>query len=232
MKGKVGQALRDNETRFTLVVLPVAVSLLLVMALGVYPDAGEAVRTALFEVSSAMTTAGLTRSDYGLWLDFGWMLIIVLMVIGGSTDSTAGAIKHERVVILVRSVIWEVRRAFSPEQMVNEPTFKSADGTVVITEKLVRQVALFGFFYIGLLAIVTLIIAAHGYPLRDSLFEFASAIGTTGLSSGISGADAPASVHWTLIVGMFVGRLEILAVVIGLGKLLNDLQVLLFSDET
>ncbi|AMP20382.1 hypothetical protein AZF37_03645 [endosymbiont 'TC1' of Trimyema compressum] len=46
---------------------------------------------------------------------------------------------------------------------------------------------------------------AHGYTFQDSIFEFASAIGTSGLSLGITGPDAPRFILWTEIAGMLLG---------------------------
>ena len=46
------------------------------------------------------------------------------------------------------------------------------------------------------------------------MFEFASALGTVGLSAGITACDAPPAVLWIETAGMLLGRLEIYAVVL------------------
>ncbi|NIV31379.1 MAG: potassium transporter, partial [Anaerolineae bacterium] len=66
------------------------------------------------------------------------------------------------------------------------------------------------------------IICAHGYSLQDSLFEFASALSTVGISVGITSASAPAGVLWVEMLAMFLGRLEFFAIVIGVLKLFHD----------
>ncbi len=66
------------------------------------------------------------------------------------------------------------------------------------------------------------ILLAHGYPLQDSLFEFASAIGTVGLSVGLTAADSPPLVLWTESIGMFIGRLEIYVFFVAVIKLYKD----------
>jgi trk system potassium uptake protein TrkH len=71
-------------------------------------------------------------------------------------------------------------------------------------------------------------LAAHGYSLADALFEFASAQGTVGLSVGVTAAGAPPLVLWTETVGMFLGRLEILIVLVGLAKLVREVPRLLW----
>ena len=59
----------------------------------------------------------------------------------------------------------------------------------------------------------------YGYNLQDSMFEFASALGTVGLSVGITSANTPAVVLWTETIGMLLGRLEIWIVFIALIKI-------------
>jgi hypothetical protein len=81
---------------------------------------------------------------------------------------------------------------------------------------------MFVFLYLAAFVVGAGIIAAHGYPLQDSLFEFASALSTVGISVGITSASAPAGVLWVEILGMFLGRLEFFTIVIGVLKLFQD----------
>jgi trk system potassium uptake protein TrkH len=78
------------------------------------------------------------------------------------------------------------------------------------------------FLYLGAFRLGAAIIAAHGYSFGDSVFEFASALGTVGLSVGVTAADAPAGVLWAEIGGMILGRLEFFAVLVGVLKMLGD----------
>jgi trk system potassium uptake protein TrkH len=54
------------------------------------------------------------------------------------------------------------------------------------------------------------------------MFEFASALGTVGLSVGVTRPDMPEALFWLNSAGMMLGRLEIFAVIIGLLKLFGD----------
>lgn len=81
--------------------------------------------------------------------------------------------------------------------------------------------------YLSTLALGALASTAYGYPLADGLFEFASAIGTVGLSVGVSGPEAPAGFMIVQVFGMFLGRLEYFTVIAGLAKLVTDLRQLL-----
>jgi trk system potassium uptake protein len=63
------------------------------------------------------------------------------------------------------------------------------------------------------------VLAACGYSMRDSLFEFASALGTVGLSVGVTSPDMPDIALWAEIIAMFLGRLEFMAVIVSAIKL-------------
>ena len=65
---------------------------------------------------------------------------------------------------------------------------------------------------------------AYGYTLQDSLFEFASSLGTVGLSVGITSATTPPVVLWTQIFGMLFGRLEIYVIFLAFIKIFKDIK--------
>ncbi len=51
------------------------------------------------------------------------------------------------------------------------------------------------------------------------MFEFASSLGTVGLSVGITGISAPSAILWIEILGMLFGRLEIWVIFIAIVKI-------------
>ena len=89
-----------------------------------------------------------------------------------------------------------------------------------------RQLATFAFLYLGTLVLGTGVLAAYGYPLKESIFEFASALGTVGLSVGVTSAGAPAVLLWTETVGMILGRLEFFVVFLGITRMVVDLPAM------
>jgi trk system potassium uptake protein TrkH len=58
--------------------------------------------------------------------------------------------------------------------------------------------------------------ALEGCSFTDGLFEFASSLGTVGLSIGLTGPSTQAGTLIVEIIGMFLGRLEIFIVLIGI----------------
>ncbi|MBK9125471.1 MAG: TrkH family potassium uptake protein [Chloroflexi bacterium] len=224
LQRKFRTAIRNGELRMMLAGLVVGPLLLFGIVVPLYPTAHEGVRAAVFEAASAWTTTGFSTTSYLPWAEFGWLVLISLMLIGGGTGSTAGGIKQLRIYILYKSVIWELKRAFLPKHAINEPAIWHGERRDLLNDKQVRQAALFVGMYITVFFIGSGIIAAHGYTLRESLFEFTSSLSTVGLSVGVTRPDMPLGVMWTQTAGMFLGRLEFFAVLIGVFKLTGDLR--------
>ncbi len=85
---------------------------LTLMGQGTIPDSGHALRAATFQVVSIMTTTGFATEDYARWTALPQMALLVLMLIGGCTGSTAGGIKVYRLVIAFRATMQSVERSF------------------------------------------------------------------------------------------------------------------------
>ncbi len=230
LRGKVRAAARSSEVRQTgLLLLFGAVVLFFGVTRGLYPTLGEGLRTAAFNAVSALSTTGFATVDYRQWNGLGLLVLILFMLIGGGTGSTAGGIKQYRIYILYKGLVWEFRRRLLPRSAVSEPDIWRGEQRHFISDRQLRQIAMFVFLYLVVFFASAGLIAAHGYPLQDSLFESASALSTVGISVGITAPDAPAGVLWVEIVAMFLGRLEFFTIVIGLIRLVNDVPAILSS---
>jgi len=171
-------------------------------------------REGIFHVVSAMTCTGFAISDLSTWHEFPLVILIVLMVMGGSSGSTAGALKMFRVGVLLRSLRWNLRKLLRPHVVLPRKF-----GDWKFGDEEVRAVLLFALLYVVLLGCGTLVLMAHGYGGTASLFETASAQGNVGLSMGIVNKDAPSIVKIALMGNMLAGRLEIWAVLVTIGVL-------------
>jgi trk system potassium uptake protein TrkH len=230
LRGKFRAVVRNSELRqTTLLSLLGIVILLFGVTTGLYPTFGQRLRVAVFNVVSALSTTGFATTDYRAWNGLGLLVLILFMLVGGGTGSTAGGIKQYRIYVLYRGLLWEFRRRFLPRRTITQPDLWKGEGKHFLDDRQLRQVALFVFLWLVVFFLGSAVIAAYGYPLEDSLFEFASALSTVGISVGITAPDAPAGVLWTEMVAMFLGRLEFFTIVVGLGKLLSDAPVLLSS---
>jgi trk system potassium uptake protein TrkH len=226
LHGRFGAVLRNGEVKTAAVMAALAIPLTVGFATSaLYVGGGRQLRVAVFETVTALTTTGFSTSEgavYRGWPTLGIALLIPLMLVGGGTGSTAGGIKQQRAYLLACAVRWELRRLFAPARAVIDTSVWQGDGRVTIADRGVVQTAVFTFTYLTIFAVGAGILMACGYGLQESLFEYASALGTVGLSVGVTSASAPVPVLWAEIVGMFLGRLEIFIVLIALRKLVAD----------
>lgn len=223
LHGKLKAVYRNGEVRLMATLIPAcALILFLLVCGGIYPGLGKQIRVAIFETVSALTTTGFSTTSYSDWNAVGFLVLTTLMLIGGGTCSTAGAIKQYRIYLLFKSILWEIRRPFLPRTAVVENYVWQGERKDFINDSRIREVATFVFLYLATYIFGSGILAAHGYGLRESLFEFASALGTVGISVGVTTADAPPLVLWTETVGMFLGRLEFFVIFVGLAKIIRD----------
>ena len=232
LTGQIKSVIRNGQIRLQAVIIPLAaVAIFLGSALTLYPTLGKAVRVSIFEAVTALSTTGFSTVGYGDWNSLPWLAMLVLMLIGGGAGSTAGGIKQLRVYILFRALMTEARQMVMPKGAIAETEIWQGDQRRFVSASQVRQVALFIFLYLAIFLTGVAVMAGYGYPLQDSLFEYASTLGTVGLSIGITAADAPVGVLWTQIVGMFLGRLEFFTVFIGVVCLLRDVRPMLSSQK-
>lgn len=223
LRTKFRATARNSEVRqSTILILIGTVVLFFGVTGGLYSTLGERLRVAVFNTVSALSTTGFATVDYAPWNGLGWLVLILFMLIGGGAGSTAGGIKQYRIHVLYKGLVWEFRRRLLPRHAVTEPDVWHGEQRLFISDRQLRQVSMFVFLYVAAFVVGSGIIAAYGYPLQDSLFEFASALSTVGISVGITSAAAPAGVLWVEILAMFLGRLEFFTIVIGVLKLFQD----------
>lgn len=140
-------------------------------------------------------TAGFNTADLTVLTETGQMLIIMLMLIGGSPGSTAGGMKTTTFAVLCAS-------AFAVFRKEQDAHFFGRR----IPYEAVRTAATIFLLYIVLFLTGGMVISSiEGIPLLAALFETGSAIGTVGLSLGITPELTGVS-KVILIVLMFFGR--------------------------
>jgi len=152
--------------------------------------------------------------------------MICLMLIGGGTCSTAGGIKQFRIYLLYKLLLWELKRYFMPKNAVVERHIWEGSRRVFVDDARVRQVAVFVFLYLIIYGLGIMLLCGCGYSLSDSMFEFASSLGTVGLSVGITTAGMPDLALWAEILAMFLGRFEFIVLIVSLIKLGKDARLL------
>ncbi|MBQ4560347.1 MAG: Trk family potassium uptake protein [Tyzzerella sp.] len=161
-------------------------------------------------------TAGFNTTDLTLLSGVGRMLLIILMLIGGSPGSTAGGMKTTTIAVLFANAISVFRRKEDAHffgRRIEQNTVK--DASTILMMYLTMFLA--GAFIISII---------EKLPIGTCLFETASAIGTVGLTLGITTQLGVVS-QFVLIVLMFFGRVGgltlIFAALSGSGRKLSKL---------
>lgn len=158
-------------------------------------DLGERILLSLFQ-SVTTRTAGFNTANLAEMRDAGRSLMIPLMLIGGSTGSTAGGMKTMTLAVLVASAISAFRNKSDVEMGKRRISHDAVKGAVAIF-----------FIYISLFLLSGFIISIiENFPLSTCLFETASAIGTVGLSLGLTASLGVVS-KIILMALMFLGRI-------------------------
>jgi trk system potassium uptake protein len=227
-KGKVRVFLRNGEVKVQFFLIPLAtVLLMLLLTIRLYGSVSQGFRIALFETVSALTTTGFTSTVYAHWTEFGLLILTLLMLIGGGTNSTAGGIKQYRLYFLYKSFILMLKEMTNPHGRIIRLSYWWGEKKQFINDSVIKSLFLFLAAYFGIYIIGVSMMSAYGYAIRDSVFEFASALSNSGLSVGITTVKMPLPLIWTETIGMFLGRLEILIVFVALAKFFHDTKRIL-----
>lgn len=155
----------------------------------------EKVLGSLFNSVTART-AGFNTTDTGALTEGGKFLTMLLMFIGGSPGSTAGGIKTTTLVVLLVFVRANLRQ----QTGCNVYDRRLDDGAIRKA-----SVVLCTNLFLAVVAVMALAIM-QPLPLVDIMFEVFSAIGTVGMSTGITRELCQAS-RMVLIFLMFCGRI-------------------------
>lgn len=157
-------------------------------------SAGNRVLLSLFQAITPRT-AGFNTADLTKIGQVGTAIIILLMLVGGSPGSTAGGMKTTTLAVLFSTAISVFRRR-------EHTNFFGRR----ITDDTVRNAATILMLYLVLFLTGGCVISlVEGLPLGTCLFETASAVGTVGLTLGITPSLGLTS-QFILIVLMFIGR--------------------------
>jgi trk system potassium uptake protein TrkH len=177
--------------------------------------------TAAFHVVSASTNTGFQYIDVSLLSTNGKVLLIILMLIGGTAFSTAGGIKVGRILQIFQKLTKRkvpldnaIRSISSVSSRYNESYISYGKKTDELRAKKAYRESLVVVALFLLLSFVTALVLFYleHKSFMDSLFESVSALTTTGITAGITTIDMNIVSKIFLIANMILGRFEIIAV--------------------
>jgi trk system potassium uptake protein TrkH len=175
----------------------------------------DALTHAAFNITSIITTTGITTGDYSQWGPFAVACFFVATFLGGCSGSTSGGIKAYRFLILYELFVNGLRRLVYPStvQIVRY-------GDRPVDDDMQRAVVLFISAFFVFWAILTILLSATGLDILTAMS--ASLSNLTNVGPGLGDVIGPAgnysavpdTAKWILSFAMLLGRLEILAVLV------------------
>lgn len=214
-KRKFKQVFANDELRnYTYIILTATVIIALALFMLKDSPIEKTVRDSLFTVVSIITTTGFVSSDYLLWPNHTWIIILILMFIGGCAGSTGGGMKVVRIVLLFRNGKMELKRLIHPQALI--PVRLNGKS---IPQGIIYNVLAFFLLYIITFAIGALIISMLGLNFESAIGSVASCLGNIGPGFGTVGpalnyGSVPEAGKWLLSFMMLLGRLELFTVFI------------------
>lgn len=155
---------------------------------------------ACFQVMTSITTVGFNTISIGELSAASLFLIIILMIVGASPAGTGGGLKTTTFTALFGVI---------RSSLLGRETVRFW-GKEIPEERIRVAIASLGFYVAALILGCYLLALSESFPFESLLFESASALGTVGLSTGITDQLTPIG-KLILVALMFIGRLGPLA---------------------
>jgi trk system potassium uptake protein TrkH len=203
----------------------------LVALVGIGPGTGAHRDIVAFTVqwASALGTCGFSTQDLSQWRSPLLLILLVGMFIGGAAGSTAGGLKIDRAILVFLGPIWHIRRRLSRRRGVQYYVIAGKKVREKDALRLYRSAVTLASLYLLCLLLGTFILLLDAGPdlaPYQVMFEATSALSNVGLSTGLTSASLPWLSKLILVLLMWMGRLEITAVLVLVG-----LPLLMTSDR-
>jgi len=222
LNGKVKKFFKDAQTQALLLIVIFGMVVLALLNMDSYSTFLQSFKYSAFQFASALTCTGFQTANIASWAPSAKMILSFAMVVGGAAGSTAGGIKLFRMILLAKGTGWRIRELFLPP---NSSFSHKLGGKTLSDEEAMEEVneaAIMSFMWMILLfvGVIVLLLTTSG-SLDNVIFEVCSAQGNVGLSTGITSAGMSPAAKIMLIINMWVGRLEIIPILVFLRSIIS-----------
>ena len=170
----------------------------------------------LFMTVSALTTTGFQIANVHSWASVTLLFLAMIVFIGGSAGSAAGGVKLNRIALAIRALLWWFSRQFVSGKVLIP--FR-IEGRVI--PKATAELEAAKNMLVIILSVVTIFLASltvlqfhlTTFSLTEVVFEVVSAFSTCGITTGYVSPGMPVISKWIFIGVMWIGRLEVIPVV-------------------
>ena len=216
---------QDNQARLIVGLIALGtVSIIIDLTYLTGEDPLIALRHALFMSVSAITTTGFQNVSLQLWASVSVILLIMLMAIGGASGSASGGIKAYRVLLGYHGLIWWLKRIFVSPKIVVPFEYQGQVIANNVAENEVRNnmlVIILYFLTVSIATVVTLHFSTIFFESTAVIFELVSAMSNVGITTGFVSPEMPYVAKWVFLLVMWIGRLEIVPVLVVILELTN-----------
>ena len=215
VRGNILSLFKDSQVRFFLLLVFLSVFIVAFWKYQNTADFFNNFRSSFFNTISVFTGTGYTTQNFNNWGSFITVLFLFLMVIGGCAGSTTCGIKIFRLQILYQAARVQIFKLLQPHTVI-VPKYNK----VPVSESIIMSVMGYFFMFIVTYIVLTLALSFLGNDLLTSLSGAATSIANVG--PGLGNVIGPYKTFaqisdpskWVLIIGMLIGRLELLAVIV------------------
>ncbi len=207
--GKIKTALKSHELHAYLGVILFAIAIIAFNCRHLFSGVGELLRHSAFQVASIITTTGYVTADFDKWPELSKAVLVFLMFVGACAGSTGGGIKVSRIIVLLKSIVKEIKIAARPKSV-----HKITIDNRLVEHETVRSINVFIVSYIVILMTSVLLISVDNFDFTTNVTAVISAINNIGPGLGGVGPTQNFSAYSAfskviLSLNMLIGRLEI-----------------------
>ncbi len=211
---KFRDALKSEELRAYFGIIITSIILISINCVSYYSNLFENIKHSAFQVSSIMTTTGYTTQDFDLWPTFSKTILVILMFFGACAGSTGGGIKISRILIMLKSIVKEIKIMLHPKSV----SKVKLNGRVV-EHGTVRAINVFMVSYFAIFFVSVLLISIDNFGFTTNFTAVAATINNIGPGLEAVGPTCNFSIYsplstLVLIMNMLIGRLEIFPIML------------------
>lgn len=214
IKGDWKNAFKNEEFRLYGITVLIAIILICINILPLYNySVSESLRHSAFQVSTLVTTTGYATANFNLWPMFSKSILIMLMFFGACAGSTGGGVKFIRILVLFKSVLYEIGHTIHPTSI---KTVK-VDGKSLDNDTL-KSIMIFFFSYVAIIIVAILIVSLDNFDFMTTFSAVLATISNIGPGFEVVGpmgnyADFSILSKITMTACMIIGRLEVIPVI-------------------
>ena len=212
--------IRSTELWVYLGIIAASITIIVIDIHSIYGSFSETLRQSTFQVASIISTTGYATADFNLWPGLSKAVLLFLMVVGACAGSTAGGLKVSRVIILVKSVVRELKRAIHPRSVkVVKVDGKKLDSNTV------NGVTSYFAIYVMLIIGIFVLLSIEDFSVETNLSATLATFNNIGAGFDMVGPTVNYSCYnqfstFIMTIAMLLGRLEIFPLILGLNPML------------